>query len=141
MSFALETAFDPKSKKTDPHRDLRHAIAQKISRLKLSRNRVACSSIRRSSLSGIWPCSSSQTAKAAFTSVCRRSVIACSLVSEPLASRASSRPPSTIPKAASWPLISGSLLGKRSSCFWDFGFSGFIRCLFSASLPWRVYAA
>ena len=31
--------------------------------------------------------------------------------------RVSSRPLSTIAKAASWPLISGSLVGKRSSCF------------------------
>jgi len=30
--------------------------------------------------------------------------------------RASSRPHSTIPKAASWPLISGSLVGNKSSC-------------------------
>ena len=71
---------------------------------------------RFNSLSGILPCSSSQIAKAAFTSISRRSVTACSLVKEPLAMSVSIRPRSTTAKAASWPLISGSLVGNKSNC-------------------------
>lgn len=116
-ALPLKGLLIQKAKKTDPNRDLWHAIAQEISRLRDSRNRVACSSIRFNSASGIWPCNSSHTAKAARTSVCRRSVTACSLVKEPFSMRVSIKPPcSTIPKAANCPLISGSLVGNRSNC-------------------------
>ena len=44
-------------------------------------------------------------------------VLACCDVSEPFSISASMRPRSTTAKAASWPLISGSLVGNKSSWF------------------------
>lgn len=91
--------------------------SQEISRRKPSRNLLACSSILRRSASGISPCSPSQIAKALFRSECRRSVCACSCDKEPFAIRSSIRPRNSTPNTASWPLISGSLVGNKSSCF------------------------
>src|ERR1044072_1176940 len=81
------------------------------------KNRVACSSIRRSSASGISPCNSSQMANALLMSEWLRSVLTCSAVKEPFAMRASIKRLITTAKPSSGPFTSGSLVGNSSRCF------------------------
>jgi hypothetical protein len=79
-------------------------------------NFVACCSILLRSFGGTSPVRLSQIAKLLWISEWLHKVCASSLVSTPLRISKSSKFSRITAKAASWPLISGSLVGKRSSC-------------------------